>query len=101
MSSSKIPSIQNRQAKDNYFQTQLMTLFHYLEINIATASMVCANTSVPHKNFTRYKRDLEKIGRLWEIEKRTCKHTGHKAWYLTTNPQLRPPTSITQLTFKF
>ena len=54
--------------------------------NVATASMVSNDTGIPQKNICRYKRDLEKAGRLWEIEKNLCRRTGYKAWYLTTNP---------------
>jgi hypothetical protein len=48
--------------------------------------MLSAETGITQKNITRYKRDLEKAGILWEIVKTTCKKTGFKAWYLTTNP---------------
>ena len=76
--------------KSNNHATQLQTIFTYLEKHIATASMVSHATGVPQKCITRYKRDLENSGRLWELEKTTCKHTGFKAWYLTTNPDLAP-----------
>ena len=74
------------QGKDTDFKSQLKTIFQYLQEHIATASMVSAATGIPQKNICRYKRDLEKVGRLWEIEKKACKRTGFKAWYLTTNP---------------
>lgn len=76
---------------------QLVTIFHYLKQNIATASMVSEATGVPQKNICRYKRDLEKAGRLWELTKAYCKKTGFKAWYLTTNPDKAPKHSLTQL----
>jgi len=79
-----------RQDKDNYFQTQLETIFHYLQKHIATASMVEEKTGIPQKNICRYKRDLEKAGQLWEVEKKQCNKTGFKAWYLTTNPNNAP-----------
>lgn len=82
--------LHKRQAKDKCFQSQLKTIFQYLQEHIATASMVSAATGIPQKNITRYKRDLEKAGRLWEIEKKQCKQTGFKAWYLTTNPENAP-----------
>lgn len=65
---------------------QLQTIFQYLQENIATASMVADATGIYQKNICRYKRDLEKAGRLWELAKATCKKTGFKAWYLTTSP---------------
>lgn len=79
-----------RQSKDTGFKSQLQTIFQYLQKHIATASMVSAATGIPQKNICRYKRDLEKAGRLWEIEKKHCKKTGFKAWYLTTNPEQAP-----------
>ena len=80
----------NRQGKTKHFVSQLKTIFQYLQEHIATASMVSAATGIPQKNICRYKRDLEKAGRLWEIEKKICKQTGFKAWYLTTNPEQAP-----------
>ncbi len=74
------------QNKSKGFNTQLQTIFHYLQKHIATASMVSSITGVPQKNICRYKRDLEKAGQLWETEKKLCKQTGFQAWYLTTNP---------------
>lgn len=74
-------------------QTQLKTIFAYLEKQVATASMVSAATGVPQKCITRYKRDLEKAGQLWEVVKTVCKETGFKAWYLTTDKSKAPNTS--------
>lgn len=82
--------LHKRQGKDKDFRTQLKTIFQYLQKHIATASMVSAATGVPQKCITRYKRDLEKVGQLWEIEKKLCKQTGFRAWYLTTNPNNAP-----------
>ena len=76
--------------KDTNKRTQLKTIFEFLQNNIATASMVTDATGVPQKCITRYKRDLEKRGQLFEIEKKQCRKTGFKAWYLTTNPELFP-----------
>jgi predicted transcriptional regulator len=79
-----------RQGKIKEIKSQLQTIFQYLQTHNSTASMVTAATGVPQKNITRYKRDLEKAGLLWEIEKKKCKCTGFKAWYLTTNPKNAP-----------
>lgn len=81
---------QGKDTKEQVFSTQLKTIFQYLQEHIATASMVSVATGIPQKNICRYKRDLEKSGRLYEIEKKLCKKTGFKAWYLTTNPDLFP-----------
>jgi len=84
-------------SKDSTDNNQLQTIFQYLFENIATASMVADTTGVYQKNICRYKRDLEKTGRLWEIEKKLCEKTGFKAWYLTTNPDKAPKQLLTQL----
>lgn len=76
--------------KDNPHLNQLQTIFQFLLENIATASMVASATGIYQKNICRYKRDLEKAGRLWEIEKKPCKVTGFKAWYLTTDKTKAP-----------
>ena len=86
----KIAFQHKRQSKVNDSKTQLKTIFHYLQEHIATASMVSDETGVPQKNICRYKRDLEVAGRLWEVEKKLCKQTGFRAWYLTTDPAKAP-----------
>ncbi len=70
--------------------TQIKTIFDFLQHEVATASMVTAATGVPQKCITRYKRDLEKSGRLWEVKRTYCKETGFMAWYLTTDPGKAP-----------
>lgn len=85
-----------RQFKGNTHLTQLQTIFQYLQKQTATASMVTDATGVPQKCICRYKRDLEKAGRLWEVIKATCNKTGFKAWYLTTD-ETKAPISSPQL----
>lgn len=70
--------------------TQLKTIFHFLNTHIATASMVSSATGIPRPNICRHKRDLEKNNQLCELDKKYCEITNHKAWYLTTNPELFP-----------
>ena len=82
-----------RQCKCKTPLNQLQTIFHYLKEHEATASMVADATGIYQKNICRYKRDLEKAGRLWEIVKTTCKKTGFKAWYLTTDETKAPNSS--------
>lgn len=77
-------------SKNKGHATQLKTIFEYLRKNVATASMVSAATGVPQKCITRYKRDLELAGKLWEVDKRLCKETGFRAWYLTCDPEKAP-----------
>lgn len=79
-----------KQSKDKFFISQKETIFLYLENNIATASMVSFATGIAHKNNTRYKAQLQKVGKLWEVKKEVCEHTGYKAWYLTCNHEFAP-----------
>jgi hypothetical protein len=76
--------------QNGYFENQLKTIFQYLQNHIATASMITEATGIPQKNICRYKRNLEKAGILWEVEKKKCKETGFIAWYITTNPRYLP-----------
>ena len=76
------------QGKDKGLKAQKTTIFQYLKHQSATASMVSDATGIPQKSICRYKRDLELKGVLFEIEKKFCRITGFKAWYLTTNPDL-------------
>lgn len=96
MNKSVTPSHKRQNEGTNTF-SQLQTIFQYLLDHIATASMVAEATGIYQKNICRYKRDLEKSGRIWETEKKTCKKTGFKAWYLTTNPDNAPSNSNNQL----
>ncbi|WP_228372300.1 hypothetical protein [Chryseobacterium gregarium] len=73
-----------------YFENQLQIVFQYLQNHIATATMIAEATGIPQKNICRYKRQLEKAGRLWEVEKKKCKKTGFEAWYITTNLMYLP-----------
>ena len=86
-----------RHGEDSTPLNQLQTIFQYLREHIATASMVSDATGIYQKNICRYKRDLEKAGKLWEIDKKQCKKTGFKAWYITTNPEKAPKHLLTQL----
>lgn len=88
--STPVNSSHKRQGENTQFKNQLKTIFQYLQEHTATASMVTDATGIPQKNICRFKRDLEKAGLLYEIEKKLCKKTGFKAWYLTTNPELFP-----------
>ena len=83
--------------KDNNFAAQAKIMFQYLQDHTATASMVTDATKVVQKNITRYKRNFEKNGLLWQVKRDYCKITGHKAWYLTTDPAKAPNTDNRQL----
>lgn len=78
-----------RKGHSKYSKTSdLKTVLSYLNNHIATGSMVCKNTTVEHKNFTRRKRTLEDAGLLQEVKQGLCKVTNQRAWYLTTNKNL-------------
>ena len=88
----------NSTLKDTSPLNQIQTIFLYLQNHTATASMASAETGIPQKNITRYKRDLEQLNQLWEIERKDCQKTGFKAWWLTTDPSKAPRRSAIQLT---
>ncbi len=90
MENNQMNNPMKRRGKNNHFKNEKQTIFQYLQKHVATAAMVSAATGIPHKNICRYKRDLEKAGVLWEVEKKTCKKTGFKAWYLTCDPSKAP-----------
>ena len=81
---------QQMQHKDKLKSTQLKTIFEFLSKWVATGSMVAQATGIPQKNFCRFKRDLEKSGHLAEVKKGFCDVTGHRAWFVNTNPKLFP-----------
>lgn len=78
------------QGKDTDFQAQKRVFYTYLLDNLATASMVEAATGIKQKNICRFKRELEKMGKLWEVVEKRCKITGYNAAYLTTDPNKAP-----------
>lgn len=77
-----------RQRQFSEFRVQKKVFFEYLKTHIATASMVTKATGIPQKNITRFKREYEKAGLLIEVFCNTCKVTGFRAWYLSTNPDM-------------
>lgn len=86
-------SLSNTNDKDklkDLFISQERTIFHYLQNHTATASMASSVLNIPQKNITRYKRNLEQRGLLYEVEKKLCKVTGFKAWYLSTSQLFNP-----------
>lgn len=91
MANAKNQSFTNSElSKDKCFKAQKKTIFQYLKVHTATASMITEATGIPQKNICRFKRDLEKVGLLAETERKLCKVTSFKAWYLTTNKDLFP-----------
>ncbi|WP_281227684.1 hypothetical protein [Flavobacterium aquiphilum] len=87
----------NKKSKYTLSPSQLKTIFRYLQNHTATASMVSKATGIPQKNICRFKRDLEDAGLLFEVERKLCKLTGFRAWYLTTNPDLFPKSNLKKL----
>ena len=74
-----------RQYEDTSFEAQTKIIFNYLNNHTATATMVAKATGIPQKNICRYKRTLEKSGRLMVAFRTNCRVTGFRASYLTTN----------------
>jgi predicted transcriptional regulator len=78
------------ETKGTKFRAQLITFYEYLKTNVCTASMVSDAIGISQKNICRHKRHLEKVGLLWQIEKKYCYKSKFKAWNITTNPELMP-----------
>ena len=76
------------QSKDTHSLNETQILFEYLKHHIATCTMACIATGIKQKCATRYKRDLEKLNLLWEVDYKPCEITGYMASWLTTNPEL-------------
>lgn len=71
-----------RYCKVKLKQTQIQTIFDYLQDNLATASMVSTATGIPRSSVYAYKRRLAKADKLTPVMKFRCRQTGYKAWYL-------------------
>jgi len=72
---------------NSLYESQKQTVYQYLQNNVGTASMIAKATGIPHKNICRYKSQLQKEDRLWELYKIKCRVTAQKAWYLTTSEE--------------
>jgi hypothetical protein len=75
-----------RRIKDTDFSSQDKIIFDALKDTSLTASQIEILTGVKQKNICRYKRNLEKAGKLWQVKKVRCPITGHWAWSITTDP---------------
>lgn len=73
----------------NNFENEYQRFHDFLLKNVATATMAAAALNIYRPNVCRYKRRLEKEGKLFEIRKGICTITGFPANYLTTNPALQ------------
>ena len=72
----------------NYFKSQLIRYYEYLQKNTATNSMVEQAIGIKQKNLTRYKVTLEDQGSLVVVYRGFCKVTGFPADYLSTNKEI-------------
>lgn len=59
--------IAKRLSKDKALECQLQTIFHFLQENIATASMTSVVTGITQKNICQYKRGIEKAQFISQI----------------------------------
>ena len=91
------PTLSTCNSKDTNFLSEEQVFFDYLQDHVASCTMVCAETGLPQKNATRYKRNLEESNLLWELYKKRCNITGRKVNWLTTNPELVPNILDSQL----
>ena len=71
-------------------KAQKKRFYNYLKTHLVSCTMVSKALRIEQKCLTRYKRQFEKCGILWQAKKDRCKHTNRLVWYLTTNPELIP-----------
>lgn len=76
---------------DEARQNELKLVYEYLKKQPATATQVSVALGIYRPSLCRRKRDLEKVGKLYELWKTICPITKHRASLLTTNPDLFPP----------
>lgn len=69
----------NQQNKDS----QLQAFFQFLLKREATATEVSLSTGIPQKNICRYKREMEKAGKLREVRRTICPITKFPAFLIT------------------
>ncbi len=78
-------------------KAQKTCFYNYLKKHLSSCTMVSKALRIEQKCLTRYKRQFEKSGILWQAKKDKCKHTNRYVWYLTTNPELIPINPQTKL----
>lgn len=83
--------------KAKRYENETQIFYDYLQAHIATCSMVSEATGIKQKNLCRYKVELQKAHKLWEVDFRPCKITGFKAQWLTTNTDIIPAIDKAQL----
>ncbi len=71
-------------------KAQKKRFYNYLNKHVVSCTMASKALRIEQKCLTRYKRQLEKNGSLWQVFKHKCKHTNRRVWYITTNLELIP-----------
>ena len=96
-SSRKSLLIEQRKDTQKGHKAQKKRFFNYLKKHTVSCTMASHKLRIAQKCLTRYKRQLECIGKLWQVKKSKCKITRRWVWYLTTDPTKAPKHSVTQL----
>lgn len=78
-------------------KAQKKRFYNYLKRQTVSCTMASKALRIAQKCLTRYKRQLEENGNLWQVKKSKCKITGRWVWYLTTDPDKAPKYLVTQL----
>lgn len=76
--------------QDIDYTGQRQALFEFLQTGVYTTSEAAAAINIARKSLTRFKRQLEMQGKLWEVKETICSITGNPAMLITTNPVLVP-----------
>lgn len=92
------PEDQDREPSHKYTPNfkDLQAVHAYLRRNEATARMVSQATGIPVGAVFYCTECLRHMSLLWKTCRAYDKHTGYKAWYMTTDPRNAPAPSPTQ-----
>lgn len=78
---------------------EMTAFYHYLNDKVTSCTDAAVMLNIPQKNLTRYKRELEKVGKLQVVKMQRCPHTGRWVQHITTDPKKFSPSSQYQIPF--
>lgn len=92
MSSANLPRRGNNSSaeQNEVIKNERQLMFQLLQNQTLTATQISVALHAYRPNICRYKRTLEKSGRLREVKKIICPVTHFPAMTLTCNPELFP-----------
>lgn len=80
--------LRKAQSKNKQFSSQLEIVHITLYSEPKTVLMVFAETGLSPRKIRLLISEIRKTGEISKVGKTYCQHSGHKAEYYTTNPEL-------------